>query len=325
MKPRVLIANRGEIAVRIMRTCRELGIASVAVYSDADRDALHVEMADQSFRIGPAQASASYLSIEAILDAARRSRATMIHPGYGFLSERAQFAQAVTEAGLTFVGPPRRGDRGDGRQGGRSAGRRRQRDADRSRHPRAGGHEAGEEAGRADRLPAAGEGRLRRWWQGDAHRARRRPSRGSPQARRPRSPVVLRAARGVPRALRRPGAPRRGADPRRHPRQRRVPRRARLHGAAAPPEADRGDAVDGDRRHDARAPRRCVDRARTRDRLRERRHDRVHRRRGRRLLLPGDEHAAAGGAHRHRDGDRTRPRGAADSASRWASRSPGSR
>jgi len=105
-RPKLLVANRGEIAVRIMRTCREMGIPTVAVYSDADRDALHVEMADQSYRIGPALASDSYLSIGAILEAAQKSRSTLIHPGYGFLAERAHFATAVEEAGFTFVGPP---------------------------------------------------------------------------------------------------------------------------------------------------------------------------------------------------------------------------
>jgi acetyl-CoA/propionyl-CoA carboxylase, biotin carboxylase, biotin carboxyl carrier protein len=104
-KPKLLVANRGEIAVRIMRTCREMDIPTVAVYSDADRDALHVEMADESYRIGPPLASDSYLSIGAILEAAQKARATLIHPGYGFLAERAHFAQAVGEAGFTFVGP----------------------------------------------------------------------------------------------------------------------------------------------------------------------------------------------------------------------------
>jgi acetyl-CoA/propionyl-CoA/long-chain acyl-CoA carboxylase, biotin carboxylase, biotin carboxyl carrier protein len=105
MKPKVLIANRGEIAVRIARACRELDLPSVAVYSDADRDALHVEMADQAFRIGPGLASESYLSIPAIMEAVGRSKATMVHPGYGFLAENAGFAAAVSGAGVTFVGP----------------------------------------------------------------------------------------------------------------------------------------------------------------------------------------------------------------------------
>ncbi len=102
----VLIANRGEIASRIIRTCRRLGARTVAVYSDADRSAPHVAAADAAVRIGPAAAVDSYLNIEAIIDAARSAGADSIHPGYGFLSERSDFAHAVVDAGLTWIGPP---------------------------------------------------------------------------------------------------------------------------------------------------------------------------------------------------------------------------
>lgn len=102
----LLIANRGEIACRIIRSAREKGLRTIAVFSEADRDALHVRLADNAVYIGPALAAHSYLNIEAILDAAQRSGAEAIHPGYGFLSERADFANAVEKAGLVFVGPP---------------------------------------------------------------------------------------------------------------------------------------------------------------------------------------------------------------------------
>ena len=106
MFKKILIANRGEIAIRIMATCREMGIRTVAVYSDADRRARHVQAADEAYYIGPAPATQSYLRIDAIIDAARQSGAQAIHPGYGFLSENATFVEACDAAGIVFIGPP---------------------------------------------------------------------------------------------------------------------------------------------------------------------------------------------------------------------------
>ncbi len=103
---KILIANRGEIACRVIKTARKMGIATVAVYSDADRDALHVKMADEAIHIGPPPAAQSYIVIDKIIEAVKQTGAQAVHPGYGFLSERAEFAQALDALGVAFIGPP---------------------------------------------------------------------------------------------------------------------------------------------------------------------------------------------------------------------------
>ena len=245
---RVLIANRGEIAVRIIRACHELGMEAVAVYSDADAERPHVRLADIAVRIGPPPPTESYLRIDAIVEAARSTGAEAIHPGYGFLAERAAFARAVEDAGLVFVGPPSAsidalGDKLHARRTARAVG-----------VAAVPGTLEPAPVDRPDRVAAIvaeaeaiGFPLLVKAAAGGGGRGMRRVTTAAdlPAAlarRVARGGVGVRRRLGLPGARDRAGAPHRGPAARRRDRPRRRDRRARLLDPAPPPEARRGGA-----------------------------------------------------------------------------------
>ena len=241
MFSKILIANRGEIACRVIRTARKLGVRTVAVYSDADASALHVAMADEAVHIGASPVSESYLRADRIIAAALATGAEAIHPGYGFLSENPDFVDRVTAAGPGVHRPVGPGDPRHGTEGRRQAADgegRRARGARLSR--RGAGAGAARHQGARDRLSRADQGAGRRRRQGHAQgRASRRFRRGA-VGRAARGQGGLRRRQGAGRKIRRQAAPHRGAGVRRQFRQCRASVRARLLGAAPPPEGDRG-------------------------------------------------------------------------------------
>ena len=242
MFSKVLIANRGEIAVRVMRTCRELGVATVAVYSELDRDAMHVRYADEAYALGGQTAAESYLNTEAILGAIERSGAEAVHPGYGFFSENADFARTITERGVAWIGPPPEaieimGDKISSRKAAAAAAVA---SVPGTLDPIQDASEVaafGDEFGWPVAIKAAygGGGRGLKIARSAAE-AEAAFESASARGRR-----VLRAGRVLHGALPHPSASHRAPGVRRQPRQRRVARRARLLHPAPAPEADRGE------------------------------------------------------------------------------------
>ena len=256
---KILIANRGEIALRILCACKELGIQTVAVYSEADRNSLHVRFADEAICIGPPRSSESYLNIPQVISAAEITNVDAIHPGYGFLSENANFAEVCEASHITFIGPSpdvirMMGEKDRARAEMAAAGladhsRQRRRRAGRRRPPKksprksASRHDQGCRRRRRPRM------RVVR----DKSRADRRVS-----DRAHRSRAGLRQPQCLHREIDRASAPHRVSGAGRPPRQRDPSGRARMLAPAPPPESARGIAVAGARRGDAQAHRQQV-------------------------------------------------------------------
>jgi hypothetical protein len=314
---KVLIANRGEIALRVLRSARAAGYRTVAVYSTADAQARHVMEADQAVCIGGALPAESYLNIAALIDAAKKTGADAVHPGYGFLAENEDFAQACADAGLVFIGPSAKAIQAMGNKAGAKALMMA------AGVPCVPGYQGDDQSG----ATLAAEAAQRIGWPvmikavaGGGGRGMRLVERADDFA------AALASAQSEARnafgdatvILERlsKAAPHRDPGAGRPPRQRHPPGRARLLGAAPAPEADRGSAVAGGGRRDcARAWARWRS-GRQGHRLRRRGHAGIPARRRRPLLLHGDEHAAAGGAPGHRGHHRPGPGGAAAAGGR---------
>ena len=314
MFKKILIANRGEIAVRVIRACHEMGIAAVAVYSDVDRAALHVRKADEAYPIGAAAAAESYLNIQKILDVAARSGADAIHPGYGFLSENAKFARACADAGVKFIGPTAAamdamGSKTQARQAMERAGVPIVPGTSRGLESFEQAEEVAARIGYPVMLKAAAGGggkgmRLVHAARGFEVGARRRAQRGGAFVRRRRS---------LYREGDRQSAPHRDADSRRRAREHGLSRRARVFDPAASSEGGRGSAVADCRCRHAAPNGRSRGARGAGCGIHERGHGRIPGRRAEEFLFPRDEYALAGGASSDGTGDRTRSGALADS------------
>ena len=317
---KILIANRGEIALRIQRACREMGIRTVVVHSEADRDAKYVRLADESVCIGPPPSALSYLNMPAIISAAEVTDAEAIHPGYGFLSENADFAERVEQSGFTFIGPSPdsirlMGDKVSAKNAMIATG-----------VPCVPGSEgalpddAKEIVRIARQVKLSGHHQGRRWWR--RTRDARGPHRSGVAQRGLDDPCRgrgrVRQFGGVHGEVSREPASRRDPGAGRQLQERGVARRARLLDAASSSEGDRGSAGAGHSAPSRGPHRRSLRRGLSQDRLSRRGHLRVPVRE-QRVLLHRDEHAHPGRASGHRTDHRHRPRAGADSISRPAS------